>query len=66
MSDVRITVKDSTVQGTTASDNAEWTCTPTSPLAASKVYRVEVSGATDGWGNVMTPYTWSFTTAGDT
>lgn len=54
------------MQGTTASDNAEWTCTPTSPLAASKVYRVEVSGATDGWGNVMTPYTWSFTTAGDT
>ncbi|MFC4008737.1 Ig-like domain-containing protein [Nonomuraea purpurea] len=68
-SDVQITVKDSsnaTVQGTTAGDNAEWTFTPTSPLAASTVYQVEVSGAKDRSGNVMTPYTWSFTTAGDT
>lgn len=68
-SDVQITVKDSsnaTVQGTTAGDNAEWTFTPTAPLAASTVYRVEVSGAKDGSGNVMTSYTWSFTTTGDT
>jgi hypothetical protein len=67
-SDVQITVKDSsnaTVQGTTAGDNDRWTFTPTSPLAASKVYRVEVSGAKDDSGNVMAPYTWSFTTTGD-
>ncbi|SPL96942.1 cytoplasmic membrane protein [[Actinomadura] parvosata subsp. kistnae] len=68
VSGVRITVKDpsnATVQGTTTGDTATWTFTPASPLAPSKTYRVEVSGATDRSDNVMTPYTWSFTTAGD-
>jgi hypothetical protein len=65
-SDVQITVKDAsnaTVQGTAGRDNTKWTFSPASPLAASKVYRVEISGAKDRSGNIMTPYTWTFTTA---
>ncbi|MEU7853320.1 Ig-like domain-containing protein [Nonomuraea sp. NPDC049141] len=65
VSGVQISVKDpsnATVQGTTAGDTTTWTFTPTSPLATSKAYRIEVSGAKDGSGNVMTPYTWTFTT----
>ncbi|MEV5500571.1 Ig-like domain-containing protein [Nonomuraea fuscirosea] len=73
VSGVQITVKDplnATVQGMTASDTANpacarWTFIPASPFTASTAYRVEVSGAQDRSDNVMTPYTWSFTTAGD-
>ncbi|MFC4006137.1 LamG-like jellyroll fold domain-containing protein [Nonomuraea purpurea] len=71
VSDVQITVKDSSdavVQGlpTGGPNNDEWTFTPASRLAAQKVYRVEVSGAKDAAGNVMSPYNWSFTTAANT
>jgi hypothetical protein len=65
ISRVQITVKDpsnTTVQGTTAGDTDAWTFTPASPLAASTAYRVEVSGAKDRSDNIMTPYTWTFTT----
>ncbi|MER6946557.1 LamG-like jellyroll fold domain-containing protein [Nonomuraea sp. NPDC000554] len=71
VSEVRLTVKDASdaaVQGSLVggNGNVEWTFTPASPLAAQSAYRVEVSGAKDASGNVMAPYTWSFTTAADT
>ncbi|MEU7833686.1 LamG-like jellyroll fold domain-containing protein [Nonomuraea sp. NPDC049129] len=69
VSEAQITVKDQSdvaVQGTLAGGNGNgntvWTFTPTSPLAAQTAYRVEVSGAKDPSGNLMAPYTWSFTT----
>ncbi|GII81382.1 hypothetical protein Sru01_63640 [Sphaerisporangium rufum] len=70
VSDVQIAVKDpsdTTVEGALTSDNgnAQWILAPASPLAASKVYRVEVSGGKDASGNPMAPYTWSFTTAAE-
>ncbi|MGW0806315.1 Ig-like domain-containing protein [Nonomuraea sp. NPDC002799] len=70
VSGVQITVKDpsnATVQGTTAGDTAKlrWTFTPASPFTSSTAYRVEVSGAKDRSDNIMEPYTWTFTTAGD-
>ena len=40
------------------------TFTPTASLAAGTVYTATVSGATALSGNLMSPYTWSFTTAG--
>ncbi|MEV4896727.1 Ig-like domain-containing protein, partial [Nonomuraea sp. NPDC055795] len=71
VSEVQLTIKDPSdvlVQGTLAggNGNAEWTFTPASRFAAQKTYRVDVSGAKDSSGNVMAPYTWSFTTASDT
>ncbi len=39
------------------------TLTPTAPLAAATTYTATVSGATDASGNVMTPFSWSFSTA---
>ncbi|MBB4935992.1 hypothetical protein FHR32_000297 [Streptosporangium album] len=71
VSEARFTVMDPTdalVQGTLAGDNgnAEWTFTPASRLAAQTAYRVEVSSAKDTSGNVMAPYTWTFTTGADT
>ncbi|MGW5154836.1 LamG-like jellyroll fold domain-containing protein [Nonomuraea wenchangensis] len=71
VSEVQLTIKDQSdaiVQGTLtgSNGNAEWTFTPASRLAAQKTYRVDVSGAKDSSGNVMAPYTWSFTTAADT
>ncbi|MFG2078717.1 LamG-like jellyroll fold domain-containing protein [Nonomuraea maritima] len=71
VSDVRFVVEDSSgaaVQGTLVGGhgNSEWTFTPASPLATSKAYQVEVSDAKDASGNVMAPYTWSFTTGADT
>ncbi|WP_333486680.1 Ig-like domain-containing protein [Nonomuraea corallina] len=67
MTDVQVIIKDpsdTAVQGTLSSDNGNtlWTFTPAAPLAVSTVYRVEVSGAKNDSGNVMAPYTWSFTT----
>ncbi len=49
-----------TVAGTVA------TFTPDEPLAVNTVHHVEVTGASDGAGNVMTPVTWAFTTAAET
>ncbi|MER5620251.1 LamG-like jellyroll fold domain-containing protein [Streptosporangium sp. NPDC002544] len=71
VSEVQLTVKDPTdalVQGTieAGNGNVEWTFTPASRLAAQTAYRVEVSNAKDVSGNVMAPYTWSFTTGTDT
>ncbi|KGJ73379.1 hypothetical protein GY21_11520 [Cryobacterium roopkundense] len=40
------------------------TFTPTAALAASATYTASVSGATNASGQAMSPYTWSFTTAG--
>jgi hypothetical protein len=39
------------------------TLTPSAALQFSTTYVVNVSGATDAGGNVMTPVTWTFTTA---
>lgn len=39
------------------------TWTPTAPLLASTIYTATVSGARDLAGNLMSPVTWSFTTA---
>ncbi|MFG1617883.1 LamG-like jellyroll fold domain-containing protein [Nonomuraea wenchangensis] len=71
VSEVALTLKNPTgtpVQGALkgSGGNAEWTFTPTSKLSAQTAYRVEVSGAKDASGNVMAPYTWSFTTGADT
>ncbi|WP_440064525.1 Ig-like domain-containing protein [Streptosporangium sp. OZ121] len=66
VTDTRIVVEDAngtavaggvTVTGTVA------TFTPAEPLAVNTAYHVEVTGAKDGAGNVMTPVTWTFTTA---
>ncbi|TXK38583.1 Ig-like domain-containing protein [Nonomuraea sp. C10] len=67
VTDVQVIIKDpsdTAAQGALSSDNGNtlWTFTPAAPLAVSTVYRVEVSGAKNDSGNVMAPYTWSFTT----
>jgi hypothetical protein len=53
------------VAGTTAYNAATFTATftPNAALANSTGYTVAVSGARDAAGNVMTPVSWSFTTA---
>ncbi|BBH67979.1 hypothetical protein ACTI_46640 [Actinoplanes sp. OR16] len=53
------------VSGTVAYDPATLTATftPSAALAYSTSYTATVSGARDAAGNVMTPVTWSFTTA---
>ncbi|WP_433511797.1 LamG-like jellyroll fold domain-containing protein [Nonomuraea sp. CA-143628] len=71
VSEVALTVKNpagTPVQGALqgGGSNATWTFTPTSKLSAQTAYQVEVSGAKDTSGNVMAPYTWSFTTGADT
>ncbi|MGW0802631.1 LamG-like jellyroll fold domain-containing protein [Nonomuraea sp. NPDC002799] len=71
VSEVALTLKNpagTPVQGALqgGGGNAEWTFTPTSKLSAQTAYQVEVSGAKDTSGNVMAPYTWSFTTGADT
>ncbi|MEU8272123.1 Ig-like domain-containing protein [Sphaerisporangium sp. NPDC049002] len=55
----------STVTGTTQMDTAGkvLTFTPSQSLNQGTTYTVEVSGAKDFSGNVMTPHSWSFTTA---
>ncbi|MFI7638897.1 LamG-like jellyroll fold domain-containing protein [Nonomuraea sp. NPDC049400] len=71
VSDAAIVVKDA--QGAKVAGNASidtenviLTFAPSAPLATGSVYTAEVSGAKDGAGNVMTPYSWSFTTGGGT
>ena len=56
----------STVAGTAAysSTSRVITFTPTSPLAAGATYTATVSGAAALSGNLMAPFTWSFTTSG--
>ncbi|MEV4285413.1 LamG-like jellyroll fold domain-containing protein [Nonomuraea bangladeshensis] len=71
VSEVALTVKNpagTPVQGALqgGGGNAEWTFTPIAKLSAQTVYKVEMSGAKDTSGNVMAPYTWSFTTGADT
>ncbi|HEX9338369.1 MAG TPA: DUF4082 domain-containing protein, partial [Pseudonocardiaceae bacterium] len=53
------------VAGTTSYDAASRTVTfsPSAALSVSTVYTATASGATDPSGNVMSPYSWSFTTA---
>jgi N,N-dimethylformamidase beta subunit-like, C-terminal/Domain of unknown function (DUF4082)/Bacterial Ig-like domain/Bacterial Ig domain len=53
------------VQGTAAFDGTDtvYTFTPAAALAAGTAYTVAVSGAMDKFGQVMTPYTYSFTTS---
>nr|WP_240972829.1 Ig-like domain-containing protein [Nonomuraea sp. FMUSA5-5] len=63
-----LTLKDAagaTVQGTASLDQAGTTVTftPAAPLAAGTGHTAEISGASDAAGNVMTAYSWSFTTA---
>jgi len=62
---VKVTSPGGEVPGATAYDatTQKVTFTPTSPLSASTVHTVSVSGATDGAGNTMDPVTWTFTTA---
>src|SRR6185503_9357165 len=54
-----------TVPATTSYDAATRTATldPTAALAENATYTATVSGAADQAGNVMSPVTWSFTTA---
>ncbi|MER5424375.1 Ig-like domain-containing protein, partial [Streptosporangium roseum] len=47
---------------TTASTVTTLLFTPAQTLSGTTVYAVEVNGATDTAGNVMTPHTWTFTT----
>ncbi|MEV4249816.1 Ig-like domain-containing protein, partial [Streptosporangium canum] len=68
VSDVQITIKDpsdAVVPGTVAIDggNKVWTFVPGPQLSAETRYTVTASGAKDLGGNVMAPYSWSFTTA---
>jgi len=63
-----LTLKDAagtTVQGSVSLDQAATTVTftPAAPLSAGTRHTAEVSGASDAAGNVMTGYSWSFTTA---
>ena len=55
----------SVVAGSSSYDAATRTLTftPAVALAAGTTYTVNVSGATDGAGNVMLPVSWTFTTA---
>ena len=67
----QLVVKDPTnvsVPGTAAYVAATRTITftPTSPLLAGTVYTATTSGATALSGYVMSPFSWSFTTAGAT
>ncbi|MFC7106876.1 DNRLRE domain-containing protein [Nonomuraea rubra] len=52
------------IQGSIAVDGTEKvaTFTPQQALRPGTRYTVDVSEAIDSWENVMTPYTWSFTT----
>ena len=36
---------------------------PSAPLAPNTTYTARISGAKDAAGNVMAPFSWSFTTA---
>ncbi|MEU4770143.1 DNRLRE domain-containing protein [Actinosynnema sp. NPDC023794] len=47
----------------TSGDRMTVTFVPAAPLAAASRHTVELSGAADDSGNVMTPHGWSFTTA---
>ncbi|MFI7232486.1 Ig-like domain-containing protein [Nonomuraea angiospora] len=63
-----LTLKGATgtiVQGSMSLDQAATTVTftPTAPLTADTRYTAEISGASDAADNVMTAYSWSFTTA---
>ncbi|MFD9945292.1 Ig-like domain-containing protein [Nonomuraea sp. NPDC059023] len=65
-----ITVKDGSgdpVAGHVTLDAARsvWTFTPAVPLAWNLTYLVEITGAKDGSGNAMGPYSWSFATVTD-
>ncbi|MFC7275734.1 DUF4082 domain-containing protein [Paractinoplanes rhizophilus] len=64
-SSVTLTGPSGAVAGTAAynSSTATATFTPSTALAYSTGYTATVSGATDSVGNVMTPVSWSFTTA---
>lgn len=63
---VDVTAGGSAVTGAVSYDATSRTVsfTPTTALTAGTTYTVTVSGATALSGSVMTPYTWSFTTAG--
>ncbi|NRQ40589.1 Ig-like domain-containing protein, partial [Nonomuraea sp. NN258] len=68
VSDAQITAADAAgapVLGDIAVDaaNTTWTLTFGGSLKAETLHTVSVSGARDPAGNVMEPYSWSFTTA---
>ncbi|MEV6986831.1 Ig-like domain-containing protein, partial [Sphaerisporangium sp. NPDC051017] len=68
VSDAQITAADAAgapVLGDIAVDaaNTTWTLTFGGPLNPETVHTVSVSGGSDPAGNVMEPYSWSFTTA---
>ncbi|MFG6200459.1 LamG-like jellyroll fold domain-containing protein [Nonomuraea sp. JJY05] len=46
-------------------DTFALTFAPNAPLTAGTTYNVVITGATDASGNVMEPYSWSFTTGGE-
>jgi hypothetical protein len=55
------------VAGTVSAPNSqELTFAPTSPLAASTIYTVQISGFNDANGNAVVPSTTTFTTGGTT
>ncbi len=65
---IAVSVRDSgnnAVTGTTSYEAGTntLTFTPSAPLAGSAVYTVTVSGAKDFSDNIMSPASWSFTTA---
>ena len=62
---VTLTGPSGAVAGSTGYDTATSTATftPAAALATSTGYTVAVSGARDAAGNVMSPVTWTFTTA---
>jgi hypothetical protein len=63
---VAVTAGGGAVAGATAYNATTRTVTfsPATALAASTTYTATVSGARDTAGNLMTPYSWSFSTAG--
>ncbi|MEV4398997.1 Ig-like domain-containing protein [Nonomuraea sp. NPDC049607] len=68
VTDVQFTVKDPSgaeVPGGAAGDNGNklWTFTPGRQLDPETVYTVTVHEGKDLGGNVMSPYSWSFTTS---
>ncbi|MEU5869860.1 Ig-like domain-containing protein, partial [Nonomuraea sp. NPDC047529] len=70
VSGAQVTLKDPTgieIPGSTATaNNSTWTFKPGNALSRGLTYTADVSNAADAAGNIMTPYSWSFATEGDT
>ncbi|MFB4273441.1 Ig-like domain-containing protein [Nonomuraea sp. GTA35] len=69
VTDAQIVVEDAdgtAVAGTVTATGTVATFTPAERLAVNTAHHVEVNGAKDGAGNVMSPVTWTFTTTAET